>query len=485
MSGKLPEKPDPSPTPQPEPSDEADRNAARWVLGSGGSVVVAVANRPPVEVAREADLPGAPFRLLRVTFKAPEAYTAIDADFAYLRGLARLEEVVVAGCPVGDAALAHLARVPNLRVLQLDGTRVTDDGLPPLLGLKLTRLTLRGSGATNDALWALKKGLPGCQVQPPVFPPVGPSEGLRGLAAPVALAPKHKGPVPSVTFFSDPTVGGGALQVLAGSAVGVDPLDAKTGRPTAEPRRGYDVARLAAGGGHMAFGVTDKGRTKLVVWDYGQARESAVFPFEGATPGRFASLEIGPAGRTVLASLFQGDGGTTAVFDLTTRNKLREVPGRVSCFAREGASAPTILVGDGKALKQVSVADGTVVRTLAKHTEEIWCVACSPDGRFAASGSTSGKHELILWDLAAPDGTPTALEGSAQVRCLAFSPKGRALLSGGDDGRLRLWDVVARKEVAEVPAHTGAVLSVAFSPDGALAVSSAADKTAKVWKLTR
>jgi WD40 repeat protein len=63
-----------------------------------------------------------------------------------------------------------------------------------------------------------------------------------------------------------------------------------------------------------------------------------------------------------------------------------------------------------------------------------------------------------------------SVEGT--VRSVAFSPDGKTLAAGfgdlGFDGSVVLWDVVARRRVAEepLPVKEGSIWSVAFSPDG-------------------
>ena len=68
-----------------------------------------------------------------------------------------------------------------------------------------------------------------------------------------------------------------------------------------------------------------------------------------------------------------------------------------------------------------------------------------------------------------------------QLHCVAFSPGGKTLASGGDDGVVRLWDVAARKNMRTLKGHTDAVFSVAFSPDGKTLASGSRDKTVMLW----
>jgi WD40 repeat protein/tRNA A-37 threonylcarbamoyl transferase component Bud32 len=70
------------------------------------------------------------------------------------------------------------------------------------------------------------------------------------------------------------------------------------------------------------------------------------------------------------------------------------------------------------------------------------------------------------------------------VRCVAYSPDGRTIASGGDDKIARLWDVVTGKELARLIGHTGDVSDVAFAPDGKTLATVAGDGTARLWDST-
>jgi WD40 repeat protein len=115
------------------------------------------------------------------------------------------------------------------------------------------------------------------------------------------------------------------------------------------------------------------------------------------------------------------------------------------------------------------------------------CATYSPDGKLLAVGGSDNE----IWLFEAATGKPVrhwaahqarsynpprdpksafdalvASTGKGNVTCLAVSPDGRTLASGGWDGAVRLWDVTTGGELRQVGSHQAMVAAVAFSPDG-------------------
>ncbi|KAG9396006.1 high-affnity carbon uptake protein Hat/HatR [Carpediemonas membranifera] len=147
----------------------------------------------------------------------------------------------------------------------------------------------------------------------------------------------------------------------------------------------------------------------------------------------------------------------------------------------------TIKLGKLTSVKPDSVVDGLLAAWNARMTEciqtiegddiDVFSVAFLPDGTMV-TGSRDGT--IKLWDKHGV--CTTTMKHGGRVWCIAVSPGGSAIASGGSDHKIKLWGQTGRL-VKTLKGHTGDVSSLAFSPDRQTLISGSWDKTVRVWNV--
>jgi len=190
------------------------------------------------------------------------------------------------------------------------------------------------------------------------------------------------------------------------------------------------------------------------------------------------------------------------------------VPPTQATVLPTGANAP-----DPAAITADTVDQVELVRTLSEHTDRVYGLDFSSDGRLLASGSWDDT--IRVWDVEswqeiqavdepgnwdvffAPDDGHVASEPGAiwnlttgeQVRApttgaahVTFSPDGVWMALAGYNAPIELWDVETWQVVQTLAGHTDRVFGIAFSPDSSLLASGSgmgpsdvSDFTVRLW----
>jgi WD40 repeat protein/serine/threonine protein kinase len=158
-----------------------------------------------------------------------------------------------------------------------------------------------------------------------------------------------------------------------------------------------------------------------------------------------------------------------------------DVPGAAVAVSPDGRRIALAAVGRDAQVNDARTGEPVFALPGARQA-----VAFSPDGTLLATpvgnpdvGGSSFRQpqpsppgEVALWAAATGRRLATLKGHGQKVMCVAFSPDGRLLASGGSDGQVKLWDVAQRKELASLATGLDEVLAVAVASDGRLAASS-------------
>jgi len=166
------------------------------------------------------------------------------------------------------------------------------------------------------------------------------------------------------------------------------------------------------------------------------------------------------------------------------------VNGRQLCWSPD---ARLLACCNDRAVRVYRTDDWRLVRLFAHSA---FHAAFSPDGKWLASASgypcygerAWADNAIRLWDVAAGRAGPVLRGHQSTVASLAWSPDGKALISGGDwgDFTLRLWTLDG-KCLRAWPSGFKAVYSVVWSPDGSLLAAGGtpegrSGQAANIWR---
>ncbi|MEO0223796.1 MAG: hypothetical protein ABIL76_01725, partial [candidate division WOR-3 bacterium] len=122
-----------------------------------------------------------------------------------------------------------------------------------------------------------------------------------------------------------------------------------------------------------------------------------------------------------------------------------------------------------------------LIKTLEVHSDYVVSVSFSPNGKYLASGSEDGT--IKIWEVESWKLIKTLTGHSNSVLSVSFSPDGKFLASGSYDKTIKIWEVGTWKETKTLKGHSNSVFSISFSPDGKYLASGSWDRTIKIWEV--
>nr|MBA2306969.1 WD40 repeat domain-containing protein [Candidatus Dependentiae bacterium] len=189
-----------------------------------------------------------------------------------------------------------------------------------------------------------------------------------------------------------------------------------------------------------------------------------------------------------------------ALCEVSTGKKLHILKGH-SSFINSVAFSPdgrTVLTGSHDTTARLwDVETGKQLWVIDRHrSTDVSSVAFSPDSKRILIGSEDGKSHL--WDIKTEELLRefTIEERRGPVLCVAYSPKGTTVATGGFyfvdqqnptpgyvvmDYAVRLWNTETGELVQELIGHRDNVTSVAYSPNGKRILTGSFDKTVRLW----
>jgi len=263
---------------------------------------------------------------------------------------------------------------------------------------------------------------------------------------------------------------GGALATLSGGTVRL--WDAK-GVKKAEfqvAHSSYPSLAISPDGELLAVA----GGETVRMWDTAEKRE--LTPLQSPCN----SVAFSPDGETLAVR----DGETVKLFSKRTWKELPISPLKAQMTVQNAMAfspdSKMLAVASGQIVKLWDTSTSTET-LLERRGGLVLSVAFSPDGRTLALGNDNGT--ATLWDVSTRKEVPTSMRHSAYVFSVAFSVDGKTLATGSADQTVKLWDISWRQDQLPFAKYSswGVLDSVAFSADGRLLASTETDNTVDLW----
>jgi WD40 repeat protein/serine/threonine protein kinase len=149
---------------------------------------------------------------------------------------------------------------------------------------------------------------------------------------------------------------------------------------------------------------------------------------------------------------------------------------------------PPLFIDEGRQLLTVrgmqliwsDAESGTKVRSVP--TPVPVAIALSARGKYAAvGGGKAGEGRVQVFDVASGQAIGPVLKHRNTVLCVAFSPDGKALLTGGLDRTVRHWSAASGDPLAQPLVHPASVFFLALSPDGRFLVTGQEGGQVRLW----
>jgi WD40 repeat protein len=285
-----------------------------------------------------------------------------------------------------------------------------------------------------------------------------------------------EGEVRRVVFSPD-----GSRVAAAGSEGFVRQWSTTSSEESAPPLRGHDGSVRALAYDPTGRVLATAGQDSVVIlWDAASGADTGRH-LDGHTDWVNA-LAFTPDGTTLLSGGGRTENKSTdqriLAWDVATGALKAVLDGHtdaVRALAVKGDGSQVVSAGADRAVVQWDLAAFTPIRALTGNTERLFDVAYSTDGQVIASAGRD--HTIHLWDSSSgePLGEPLRAHGAA-VRGIAIV--GGTLVSGGNDGRIFVWDLddPDRSRLgSRLPDQFGPVGAVATAPQGLVIATGSND----------
>lgn len=176
----------------------------------------------------------------------------------------------------------------------------------------------------------------------------------------------------------------------------------------------------------------------------------------------------------------------TGTYRIEAKHYFQQNHAKVVCAALHRTKGYNLLVvGFSSGLFGLyELPDFNNIHTLSIGTHKITTVAINSTGEWLAFGSPE-LGQLLVWEWKSETYVLKQQGHFFDVNTLAFSPDGQLVATGGDDGKVKLWNASSGFCFITFAEHSAPVKCVEFSATGTVVFSASMDGTVRAYDLVR
>lgn len=255
-----------------------------------------------------------------------------------------------------------------------------------------------------------------------------------------------------------------------------------TNDPTSDPiplsGQEDDITKVAFSPDGTRLAIGDESGTVLL-WDIEASPPGATRL--GMHASTITALAFSPDGRWLASAAAHPTARLWVLDELPTGSRPLLHDGFVNALAFNPDGSRLVTGSDGGAWVWDVESPEMEVTKLLEQPGDVVAVVYEPSDDWVALGSSDGSIEIISQD----GETLHSLSHGDELSALVTSPDGRRLVSGGDDGIARVWDLAdgdGPESSVSVLALRGGVGAISFSHDGRWLAIGGMDDAARLYE---
>jgi WD40 repeat protein len=179
-----------------------------------------------------------------------------------------------------------------------------------------------------------------------------------------------------------------------------------------------------------------------------------------------------------------GDDGSIYVWQVATGkliNKFKVHSAPVCSVIVSPDNQTIISSGNDTSIKISHISMGEMLHVVKAHAHTVNSLVLSSDRQTLIS--CSSDKTIKRWN--SKNLKPVSvISHSAPVTCIAISPRGCFIASGGFDQSIILWDINTGKKIYNFAGHRALISSVCFTNDSQMIASTSTDGALKLWQIS-